>query len=450
MSTAGGAMASTGSGSFRGVPFLVYREQRERGGRNVSRREYPLRETGGSDDLGPKLQDLTFTAIVSGTDAQQQRARLRDALRAPGAGEMTHPDYGTLNVLITDFESRYNVSEQYVVEFTISATPASDDTAPTVQTDTADVLTARADTAMNSLFNTLADGWSVASDRLHDIQAMADTVSEKIGALQHAVMSIGIMQDVSTLGGSLAALRGSIASLVTMPSRMAQEMAGVFTYLAAAPSLPLLRKNPPRSSAVNAAEQAPAGQSETQLYHALSALHGALVIQDERRALTGLTPQTQKKILLIQCVMQSAVVLLQAQVAGSLLTLAINTSHRTANQNAPSASLLESATDVRAVSDALGSLLDNHALAFSALGYTATALALRQTRLALVEDLITRGVRLPGVTSVVVRTTEPALVTLYRATGDSAQWHRFVRRNAIVNPVFVPGGYSMEVIDESS
>ncbi|ENI9473360.1 DNA circularization N-terminal domain-containing protein, partial [Escherichia coli] len=41
-------MASTdtpGRGSFRGVPFLIYQEQRERGGRNIVRREYPLRES---------------------------------------------------------------------------------------------------------------------------------------------------------------------------------------------------------------------------------------------------------------------------------------------------------------------------------------------------------------------------------------------------------------------
>ncbi|MEW9639923.1 DNA circularization N-terminal domain-containing protein [Escherichia coli] len=36
-------------------------EQRERGGRNIVRREYPLRESGGADDLGPKLPEFTFT-----------------------------------------------------------------------------------------------------------------------------------------------------------------------------------------------------------------------------------------------------------------------------------------------------------------------------------------------------------------------------------------------------
>lgn len=54
----------------------------------------------------------------------------------------------------------------------------------------------------------------------------------------------------------------------------------------------------------------------------------------------------------------------------------------------------------------------------------------------------------PGATVVTVRTTEPALVTLYRATGNSTGWQRFVRRNGIVDPLFIPGGHSVEVISE--
>ncbi|ECG5863042.1 multidrug DMT transporter permease, partial [Salmonella enterica subsp. enterica serovar Oranienburg] len=163
---------------------------------------------------------------------------------------------------------------------------------------------------------------------------------------------------------------------------------------------------------------------------------------------------------LLQSVMQSAVVLAQAQTAGNLLTIAVAQAGVPApvplsgsgtgagvDASAP-VSLLQSAGDVRAVSHALGQSLDAQVLAFSGQGFTRTALALREARLALVEDLTTRGVHLPGTSSVMVRTTEPALVTLYRATGNSVQWQRFVRRNNVIHPLFVPGGQVLEVIDE--
>ncbi|EAA7932123.1 multidrug DMT transporter permease [Salmonella enterica subsp. enterica] len=474
-------MSPTGKGSFRNIPFLIYKEQRERGGRNIVKREYPLRESGGADDLGPKLPAFTFTVIVQGDDAQAQRKALRDALYAPGAGELIHPDYGTLNVLIDNFESRYNVSEQRVVEFTINATPQANDTAPDTQKDTATALTTKAGGGLNSVFNTLADGWAVVSDNLHDLQAMADTVSEKIDALENTVSSVGIMQDISAFAASFSAMKGNITALITSPLRMAQQFAGIFSGLIALPSLPSLSllgsKKRARtggthtgqglSSAQNAGITAgvtPAGsltapdeavrsQGGTQLYQALSAFHDTLVTQDRQRDLNGLTPATQANIRLLQSVLQSAVVLAQVQTAGSLLTMAVAQAAAQAGTGATTDTpitvpLLQSADDVQTVSHMLGQSLDAQVLAFSGQGYTRTALALREARLALVEDLTTRGVQLPGTSSVAVRTTQPALVTLYRATGNSVQWQRFVRRNNVIHPLFVPGGSVVEVINE--
>ncbi|EGF6522014.1 multidrug DMT transporter permease [Salmonella enterica] len=456
-------MSPTGKGSFRNVPFLIYKEQRERGGRHIVKREYPLRESGGADDLGPKLPAFTFTVIVQGDDAQAQRKALRDALYAPGAGELVHPDYGTLNVLIDNFESRYNVSEQRVVEFTITAVPQANDTAPDAQHDTAAALTQKTGSGLNSVFNTLADGWSVVSDNLHDLQAMADTVSEKIDALENTVSSVGILQDISAFAASFTAMKGNITSLITSPLRMAQQFAGVFSGLIALPSVPAMsllrnRTGTTPSGSLAIPDEAVRSQGGTQLYQSLSAFYDTLTTQDARRSLTGLTPATQSNIRLLQSVMQSAVVLAQAQTAGSLLTIAVaqagvpapaplSGSGAGVDASAP-VSLLQSAGDVRAVSHALGQSLDAQVLAFSGQGFTRTALALREARLALVEDLTARGVHLPGTSSVAVRTTQPALVTLYRATGNSVQWQRFVRRNNVIHPLFVPGGQVLEVIDE--
>lgn len=463
-----------GQGAFRGVPFLVCKEQRERGGRNIVKREYPLRESGGADDLGPKLPAFTFAVMVHGEDAQAQRKRLREALYAPGAGELTHPDYGTLNVLIDSFESRYNVTEQGVVEFTITATPQANDTAPEAQQDTAGTLAAQSGSGLNSIFTTLADGWTGVSESLHDLQAMVDTVSEKIDALENTVSSVGMMQDISLFTASFTALRGNITGLITQPLRMARQFAGVFSGLTALPSLPGMSlldgqsrtggnagmNNAGGSVSGSASATTPGGslvspdaatvsQGGTQLYHALGALHDTLVTQDRQRDLNGLTPGAQDSIRLLQAVMQSAAVLAQAQTAGSLLTVALTQAQpgETVTPVQVTVPLLQGAADVRAVSRSLGQALDDQVLAFSSQGYTGTALALRDVRLALMADLTTRGVQLPGITQIAVRTTEPALVTLYRATGDSRAWQRFVRRNGITDPLFVPGGETVEVVD---
>ncbi|WP_041866596.1 hypothetical protein [Sodalis glossinidius] len=53
---------------------------------------------------------------------------------------------------------------------------------------------------------------------------------------------------------------------------------------------------------------------------------------------------------------------------------------------------------------------------------------------------------LPGLTQAAVTTTEPELVTLYRITGDARDTARFIRRNRLRHPLFVPGGERVELL----
>ncbi|HFF3940325.1 TPA: DNA circularization N-terminal domain-containing protein, partial [Escherichia coli] len=352
----------------------------------------------------------TFTVLVTGDDLQTQRSRLRDALRAPGAGELMHPDYGTLNVLINSFESRYNASEQGTVEFTINVIPASDDTAPSVAEDTAAALEQKSGSAMNQLFNTLSDGWTVISDGLHDVQAMTDTISDKIDALENAVSGMGIVQDVSAFTASFTALKGNAAALINAPRRMAESLAGIFavlTGLPGNPSLSLTGKAGRPSGSLTTNRDSMTEQAMPQLYRTLSSLRYTFSEQDDPQRLIGLTPAAQKNIRLLRSVMQSATLVSQAQTVGKLLDQVIrqNTTHVQDTDRAGGLAWLESSADVQRINRDLSDAMEQQVLDLSAQGHTGTALALRDAGLALTEDLTTRSVHLPGAFQVMVRTT---------------------------------------------
>ncbi|MDX8105991.1 DNA circularization protein, partial [Escherichia coli] len=348
---------------------------------------------------------------------------------------------------------RYNASEQGTVEFTINVIPASDDTAPAVAEDTAAALEQKSGSAMNQLFNTLSDGWTVISDGLHDVQAMTDTISDKIDALENAVSGMGIVQDISAFTASFTALKGNAAALINAPRRMAESLAGMFavlTGLPGDPSLSLTGKAGTPSGSLTTNRDSMAEQAMPQLYRTLSSLRYTLSEQDDPQRLIGLTPAAQKNIRLLRSVMQSATLVSQAQTLGKLLDQVIrqNTTHVQDTDRSGGLAWLESSADVQRINRDLSDAMEQQVLDLSAQGYTGTALALRDAGLALTEDLTTRSVHLPGAFQVMVRTTEPALVTLYRATGNSSRWQYFVRRNNIPDPVFVPGGRSVEVISE--
>lgn len=447
-------MKNTGQGRFRGVPFWVYKEQRSRGGRRVVRREYPLREHGGADDLGKKLPEHTFTLSLTGDDVQAQRVRLTQALNAPGPGELLHPDWGTLSVLVDNFESRYSVDNQRLVEFTVTVVPVADETAPTVAQDTAGVVNRQGDGTLASLFSTLADGWQTS---LHDAQVLMACVNEKANTLESALNGLGLLADMQSFIASFTALRGNIQGLITTPDRLALAFKGIFQGIQRLPAYPQPEKIKNRARAPVSPQP---GALQHQIVQLADRLDSALVRQDRQRAMQGLQPATRATVQLLQNTLRLAVAVVQVQMLSSLLTASL----AAVSQNAPAQVLphaaspaprplsdsgsvwLESTPDVVRVSQQVARRLDACALTTSALGYQTLALQVRALSRAFVADLSRRGVALPGLIQAAVTTTEPALVTLYRISGDARDTARFIRRNRLRHPLFVPGGERVEVL----
>lgn len=465
-------MTETGKGSFRGVPFLIAREQRERGGRHIAKREYPLREAGGADDIAPKIPEFTFTVCLVGKTAQQQRARLREALYAPGKGELSHPDFGTLNVLIDTFDCRYSADELDYVEFTITVIQAESSTAPEASKDTASAVSLQSKSTLDTLFDTLGDARAFASASLHDVQAVIDTVTDKIGAIESAITGLGVGHDISSFMGSLAAMRGNVSSLITTPARMAAAFAGIFSGLRAMTQFPALAlktkagiNTAERGTSNNAAARQQQAETAMQVYRTCDTLTQTLTRQDRLQVVDGVQPATVTGIRQLSQTLINATAIVRVQMASELLTAAIDRVSAQHSENVPqnglsssapvadsgwssiTASLLESTGDIDVVSRDIGDTLDQCVINTSDLGQTACAMQLKRLRLALIYDMNTRGLNLPASQQLSLRRTEPALVTLYRRTGQARAWQRFVRRNGIRHPAFVPGGSQVEILD---
>lgn len=72
--------------------------------------------------------------------------------------------------------------------------------------------------------------------------------------------------------------------------------------------------------------------------------------------------------------------------------------------------------------------------------------ALEQYRLALLNDLRTRGEQLANSQKLTLKDTQPALVVEFNANGNAKGWERFTLRNHIRHPLFCLGGTEMEVL----
>lgn len=462
---------SAGLGSFRGVSFYTFREQRRTGGRRIVKREYPLRDEGGAIDLGRKLTERTFTACLLGKNAKVQCDALLDALDAAGAGELTHPEYGTLSVVIDNYECRAVADELDYYEFTITVYPEAIATAPEVLDNTGQAVAAQTDSLFGELGDTLASAWSVVQEGIQDATTVLDAINGVFDDIYNAVENIGIMDDVNRLMGAITAVKGNIEGLINTPSMLAANvlgaLSGITSVTDASSSYRAFERLgvhlSRRAASTDTSHISPGAAKNVQaLFHVVSA--GTLASQTQ--AASGIvTLALERDSYQARSLSQSPSLLVATAAGSSTASPAVAASLQpTVNQNAAQSSLLgdspadapatasvplfESAADIVRVATALSQALDSAILAAGDAGFTRSSTALRQLRLVAINDLQVRGIQLAGISLVTPKRTEPALVTLYRQTGNSQQHQRLARRNGIANPLFVPGGVVIEVINE--
>lgn len=455
----------TGVGSLRGVPFLVYREQKQSGGRRIVKREYPLRDTGGANDLGRKLRERTFSAVVLGDDAGTQRDALIEALEAAGSAELVHPEFNTVQVMVDSYECRSNADELNYYEFTITVYPAATDNAPQATQNTANAVTNQKDSLFGSLGDTLSDAWQTVQEATAGATAVMDAITGIVDDIYDAVENIGVLDDVNKLLGAMTSLKGSVQGLLNAPAMLAANVLGALDGLSGICDASTAFRTYERlgvhlikrQSSVDVSHIPDTAVSNIAvLFHVAStgalagqaaAASGVLTqaIDADSVDVTPHAPQLTADSTTTSSVSSAA----------SVSDVIIPTTSSTAVTSESNASVIESdwpqfesRTDIERVAVDIGNALDAAALKAADSGYMTDSAAITRLRLLTVQDLRQRGLRLSGVKTVRLIRTEPALVTLYRQTGSAQQWQRLARRNGVDNPLFVPGGVEIEVIDE--
>lgn len=108
-----------GPASFRGVQFFVDSGERS-GGRQTVVHEYPFSESPAFvEDVGLKSRPFSVEGYVVGTEYEQAKNRLIDALETSGPGELVHPYFGTRRVAVKSFRVRETRADGGMAAFSI-------------------------------------------------------------------------------------------------------------------------------------------------------------------------------------------------------------------------------------------------------------------------------------------------------------------------------------------
>ncbi len=380
-------------GSFRGVPFVVP-ESRGTFGRRTQLHEYPERDRPWVEDLGKAARKFTVQVFIDRTlDADYTNARdaLIAALEAPGPGTLIHPWYGTMRVsLVEPGEVEESTRSGGRATFNLTFIESGELRFPTSAAATAQVVQQATEVATAAVADDMVARWAYdAVPASHQVR-LADDLYATLSALELEV----------------AGAVDAVAAAIRTPAEMAGALVDSARAVIAAAGEPL------RAAGIYAVlfnASAPALVTPTSANRLLTAQS-----QDALR-------QTLRRTLFIELASTSASATWATRddALGQLDTLA----------GWADALMEHTQPDGTPIDDTVYQ-------------------ALSALRVAISQDLRTRGARLPELREHTLSATLPALVVAHALYGDATRADELIARNGVRHPGAVPGGIPLEVLSE--
>lgn len=381
--------------SFRGVPFSVTDTDTRIGRRTVSH-EYPQRDVPFTEDMGRRARQFVVEAHVVGEDYLARRDALMRAIEQSGPGELRHPRWGVLQVVVQDYVSvKESHREGGMARFSITFGEHGDNQFPSAINDTisqVDSASEATDTAASTAF---AEAFSVDGPGLLEttaLDAFQDDLEASLGLARQVMSTVDLADWMSSLSG----VTGTLSALLRTPVQLAQSLAGLNVQLVTALNRPL---------------------------QALAELEALFAGNDRPVSETGLTGGTQTALTANETARADLQRSLAITAGARTLAVAITTEGLTAAQ-------------ARQLRDRQLALID-HELEVND-PPPAVVRTLAGLRSAITRDVQDRAEQLRQVASFTPATVLPSVVLAHRIYQDATRADELVQRNAVRHPAFVP------------
>jgi prophage DNA circulation protein len=196
--TAGTWLQQVQPGSFRGVGFVLDAGETKTG-RRVALHEYPYRDEAWAEDLGQLPRRFTVQAFLVGDDVYQQRDAMVQASEQPGNGTLVHPTFGTVEVVLLDFQVTDRRERGRVVEVNFVFVLAGDVIYPDVLSDVAAFVKTKAAAVLGASADDLGKFMQ---------SAVSNTRAAVAGVTGYLNLAKGAVNDATRIANSVRGLVG--------------------------------------------------------------------------------------------------------------------------------------------------------------------------------------------------------------------------------------------------
>lgn len=381
--------------SFRGVPFYVSTSERS-GGRRGPLHEFPARDLPSFDDQGETQNAFPVEGYVVGEEYLQARDALIAAIRAPGVGELQHPYHGVLQVVCKTWSVRESTADGGRATFTLGFVRAEQLVEPAPSVVPVELARVAADAAESAVGAQLAASYSVAGLAPSYIES-AERVVEQIGG---------------AISGALAPLLQVAEDLARMRLRISDLIAESAGY----------------ARAPQAAFDAVVEAIKSTVDLGLDGVDALLALAGFTAEITDGGQETPSRKI-----ERENVRALEEMFRGVAVTAAVRTAIEIDYESYDQAVGVQ--RRILEAFDALTDSADDDLFG-----------RLAELRAAVVRAIPDETARLPRIVSHAINVATPSVVVAYELYGDQAREADLVARNSIENPMFVPGGESLEVL----
>ena len=231
-------------GFFKGIPIRIDSGDVS-GGRKVSKKEFPNRDTQTIEDLGLQPRTYTLQIVIAPlttpeggvTNTLQDYFEYRDAIIAAiedkGPGELIHPLYGRVeNVVATSYTITEDFTDFGRTRLNVTFEVSSDTGVPR-QTITALSQLTQANTLVNDAVNAdISNNYSVTTKFKNNFTDAGDKVNSIIDAAVESTSFLGAAADeINEFNSFIGELSANVNSLVIAPSELALSINNLFSNI---------------------------------------------------------------------------------------------------------------------------------------------------------------------------------------------------------------------------
>ncbi|MDF7670235.1 DNA circularization N-terminal domain-containing protein [Orbaceae bacterium ESL0721] len=439
----------TGEGSFRGAKFWVYDKAIRQGGTEFKEYTDPIsKQKVKSTVLSVKTLTTTFNAVVFGKDYIELRDKLIEALNQTTSGELKHPLYTSENVIISSWKVTHQIQSEQIATFEISYTSDLKSPLPRAQDDSETLMDDLTDSVGQNATIDFAQMINLYTDAVKEVEEFLDHGEALLNGITNAIRSITNGSKLASLMGKVKLCKASLNKLVSAPEKVASEIKDLIHGIAES-------DKPKSKRRVKTANSYGAGgattstrdmlltdeQVKTPPAHLLDVnMSITQLLESVKFNIDALPPNNNAPFSALQILVNVIVMgeMVQAVVKEATAAVKYNNSNTIVTYADCEKTIKEQGDRLQAL---ILTTSDNY--------WYQTARALQDLKHTFISQLEQLSTHLPQGRTAVMHATEPALVVLYRETGDASSVQQFSYRNALKHPTFVTGGRPYEVIDHA-